>query len=805
MPEYVTDGDQGFVGVNSRLDPSQLQPGVVADARNKRFVNGIAKTRPGVVLLPWSNKAEAEYENKVYAENSIVRYSGRKRRISGGTNSDSFVASGVTNGTFAADTNWTKGTGWTIPGNGFAEVSSASASSNLDQDVGAESGHEYLVTFTLSALNNNTPLAGSIKVFVGHDQANRPTFTTAGTHKCVVTSVGSNEEKLLFQKSDTFVGKISNVIFSEPSEVQLSANQGALSNPNKGPYFQRNASNAGNKITPLDNSGDVNTGWTDLGSRIYSFGTVYGTGVYSDPNSIEYLLVATSTGVYYSREGNLATKLAGETPDGPVTMVQAFNRVVMFRGEDKRPYILKNLLTGFEVITQDDNEEELEENDQGDGTEAIPSSDTGIYFQNRLLIPHSRDLISCSDFLNITRYQPVLASFRINQGSADKLVALHKFDSSTIICLKESSIYMVRNVAGNLMDVILDELTNAYGCASAKSVTSVGRDVWFLSEKRGVCSLGITDSGRVQGKDTPISETIQPLIDRINYNHKEKVASAFFNNRFYLSCPLDNALDPDGNASNNVVLVYDFLNQSWAGYDDSIYVQEWIEITVSGKKRLCYLGHDGTINLYDDEEYGGLEDETVSAAGVVSSSPILDSLTTRGYNLKTPDRKRWHSSRVSLKSLNANFTTSATVDGAKEKSTVRAITTDNTVYEKPFYKANYVATNLNDDFFEPYRQDYSVTLTNDSDVLWLSKESAGVCNLTQYTNQTDCQNNGGKWGWVDTQGFNPSLEQESVHKLRLNETGRYVQITVDGEKGSTGLTSIVVDGLPKNQVLKKEV
>jgi len=805
MPDYVTDGDQGFIGVNSRLDPSQLQPGIVAEAKNKRFVSGVAKTRPGSVLLPWSNKAEADYEDKVYAENSIVRYSGRKRRISGGTNSDHGVADGVVNGTFAADSDWTKGTGWTIPGNGFAEVSSESAQSNLYQDVGAASGHEYLVTFTLSALNNSTSLAGNIKVFVGHDQTDRPTFTAAGTHSCVVTSVGSNEARLLFQKSSDFVGKISNVTFSEPTQVQLSDNQGVLSNPSKGPYFQRNSTNAGSKLTPLNSSGNVNSGWTDLGSRTYPFGTVYGIGVYSDPNSVEYLLVATSTGVYFSREGNLATKLAGKTPDGPVEMVQAFSRVIMFRGEDKRPYILKDLASGFEEITQEDNEEDLEENDQGDGTEAIPSAATGIYFQNRLFIPHSRDLISASDYLSVSRYQPVLSSFRINQGSADKLVALHKFDNSSIVCFKEASIYIVRNVYGNLMDIVLDEITSGYGCASEKSVTSVGRDVWFLSEKRGVCSLGITDSGAVQGIDQPLSEPIQPLVDRINWNHKEKAAAIFFNNRYYLACALDNALDPDGNASNTAVLVYDFLNQSWAGYDDKVYVQDWIEITVSGKKRLCYLGYDGTINLYDDDEYGGLEDEVVSAAGVVSTNPILDSLTTRGYNLKTPDRKRWHSARISLNSLNVNMTTSATVDGVEEKTAIQTISTINTKYDKPFYKADFVATNVNDDFFDPYRQDYSVTLANDSDTFWLSKVSAGVCNLSQYTNQTDCENNGGQWGYVDTQGFNPSLEQESVHKLRLNESGRYVQIVTEGTQGSNGLTSIVVDGLPKNTVLKKEV
>ena len=57
MPEYITDGDQGFYGVNMRLDPALLSPGVASEAKNKRFVNGSAQTRPGVVIMPWGNKA----------------------------------------------------------------------------------------------------------------------------------------------------------------------------------------------------------------------------------------------------------------------------------------------------------------------------------------------------------------------------------------------------------------------------------------------------------------------------------------------------------------------------------------------------------------------------------------------------------------------------------------------------------------------------------------------------------------------------------------------------------------------------
>tara|TARA_Y100001938_G_scaffold78_2_gene98 strand:- start:1655 stop:4000 length:2346 start_codon:yes stop_codon:yes gene_type:complete len=780
MPEYITDGDQGFYGVNMRLDPALLSPGVASEAKNKRFVNGSAQTRPGVVIMPWGNKAGADYDHKVYAANEIVRYSGKKRRWVCSDDSynnqtaceaagetwgvDSFVATGITNGNFATDSVWTKGTGWDINGNqAFITNAVQSDSSNLYQDFGATVGHVYFVKFTIDEINNT----GSIKVFVGHDQASRPTFTTVGTHECIVTSAGNEPQRLLLQANATFVGKISNVSVSEPANVQINATQGPISNNDKGPYFQRNSTNAGAVIAPLDGSGNVNSGWTELtGQRLFSFGTVHGVGVYSDPNSIEYLIVAASDGVYATREGMMAFKLNGLHPDGPVNFVQAFQNLLMFRGDDKEPYIMDDLDEGFKEIAPAETDEDLEENEDGTGLEPIPNTGYGaIYFQNRMLIPHSRDLVSASDFLNVTRYQPVLASFRINQGSADKLVALHKFDRTTVLCFKEQSIFAVRNIYGNLGDLVLDQLTSSYGCASPKSIVSVGRDVWFLSDQRGVCSLQITESGAVQGVDVPLSDPIQPLIDRINWDKSDNATAAFINNRYYLSVCLDDSAD----GNNNAVLVYDFLNQAWSGYDTLVGVKEWVKVTVWGKQRLCYLNYDGAIGLYDDGELGGLKDEALTG-NQITQSVITDKLVTRGYNLKTTDRKHWHEARVNVQTLDSAFNTEATVDGAKETVSVKSVTFDRTKYYKPFYAADYDTTNVNDDFNTPYRQDYAV-----------------IGDFRPKTN-----------------GVFPDLHQESSHKLRLNERGRFAQVVVNGTKGSTKVTSIVVDGLPSTQFFRKD-
>ena len=48
MPQNLSDGDAGFTGVNTRLDPGQLQAGNVASAINMRFERGVAAPRFGI-------------------------------------------------------------------------------------------------------------------------------------------------------------------------------------------------------------------------------------------------------------------------------------------------------------------------------------------------------------------------------------------------------------------------------------------------------------------------------------------------------------------------------------------------------------------------------------------------------------------------------------------------------------------------------------------------------------------------------------------------------------------------------------
>lgn len=105
-----------------------------------------------------------------------------------------------TNGTFATDSDWTKGSGWAIA----AGVASATtASTALSQTVSIIAGATYLVTFTIS-----NSAAGSVAVSLGGGTAGTSRSTDA-TFAEVITA-GSSDSLLAFTGTG-FTGDIDDV------------------------------------------------------------------------------------------------------------------------------------------------------------------------------------------------------------------------------------------------------------------------------------------------------------------------------------------------------------------------------------------------------------------------------------------------------------------------------------------------------------------------------------------------------------------------------------------------------------------
>ena len=554
----LTDGDPGFRGVNSRLDPALIPPSFCSYAKNKRFRDGGAVTRPGIKPMPWSNKHINAYAHQAYAADSIVSFSGQKADDVGSTTAITFVRTTpvtVSNGDFLSATNWVVGN-WSV-GSGLANIVNAGSTSNLYQDLSSTIllGDILEIEIVISLI---TPASGKgVAIFLGtagssYPNGNPEWFTTAGTYKRTFMSRGNNPNRLHIQAYEGVSATLTSITVndSQPASVYISAigtnnaahAYGAASqNYQVGPYFEKKSGTDGAVHLPLTDATTVNsTYWTDLGHRIYPFGTVYGAGVFSDPNSVEYLIVATGDGFYAATANNAAVLLplqAGQTIAEDVNFTQAFSKLFAFRGKDKDVLVMSDIATGFKTITQEETDLDLDENEEV-GTVEVPSADRAIYFQNRLWIPNS-DLIFTSDYINPTRGS-IFSQLRINQGSADALTGIIALTDFQLLAFKSNSIFSISNIYGNLSDIRLENVTTEFGCRAPKTIVEIGSDIWFLSDRRGVVSLQRAEKnspGLWQGEDIAISDDIDPDIQNISWEHSSIATAKFFNNRYYLAAP----------------------------------------------------------------------------------------------------------------------------------------------------------------------------------------------------------------------------------------------------------------------------
>lgn len=363
-------------------------------------------------------------------------------------------------------------------------------------------------------------------------------------------------------------------------------------------------------------------------AAVYPFAHPKTACVFNDPaTSIKWLIICADDAMWFCREHQtprpLTVRVAGVTGtflSADVTsMVQCFDVMIAFRGTALSPLVMTSVDNGFDEV--------LQTSIPADSAylAVIPNADAGLFAQNRLFIPHG-DQIAASDLLDYTRYAPTLQNFRINQGTADKLVVAVKFTESTVILFKSHSIYLAVGVTPSLNDVTLQEITREYGCIARRSPVSLGTMCVFLSEGRGVCAIRPTQYGTLVLDDLPLSEPIQPVIDRINWNYASAACGAYWNNRYYLAVPLDDARWTSGGVTyvgvNNAVLVLNLLTNSWESIDTgaALSPMEFVKMDWRGRERLVALCNDGFFNLLEETFQDQVVSQTSLGANVFSGT-----------------------------------------------------------------------------------------------------------------------------------------------------------------------------------------
>lgn len=269
--------------------------------------------------------------------------------------------------------------------------------------------------------------------------------------------------------------------------------------------------------------------------------TIHGTGIFDDPDDERWILIAADGKVFRCLQGLIVHEVplpAGIVIDGPVFFMQGISKLFLFRGEAKSTLVMNSVYDGFTEVTQENSGA-----GNGTGTLTIPNSAFGLFFQNRAFVVHGRDEIMVSDALNLTRYS-ITNSFRINKGSSDRLTGVYAWNDTTIVVAKERSVYTVSNLIPNALGDYdqprLGVVTREWGIIAPRSMVATGTDLMGLS-RRGVVSIQQTTQNLLQAVDMPVSEPIQPLIDRINWRYAAGAVAAFWDNKYYLAVPMDDA------------------------------------------------------------------------------------------------------------------------------------------------------------------------------------------------------------------------------------------------------------------------
>lgn len=496
--------------------------------------------------------------------------------------------------------------------------------------------------------------------------------------------------------------------------------------------------------TAVTRPGIIEPAWTRAGVT----GPFFGSGVYSDPDDVTWLLLATASGVWRLRDGRTPQFIAlaaGETIAATCELIQCFSKVILFRGLDAAPLAWDGrIISSFAAI---------EPSAEGSGTETIPNADTAELFGDSLIVPLNRDELIFSDRSDYTHFDPVFSQAKINKGTSEKIVRIFPFTTTSVLVLKERSIFVLSNLFGTFADnAKLEVVNNEIGCYARRSVAMVGGDALFLSDT-GVYRVTQVVQERLQTASTPVSDPIEPIMRRVNWKVARAACAAVFGRYYYLAVPLDGAL------VNNAILVLDTITGQWQGYDTAAFtfgVNEFQKAEYQGEQRLFAIDRANSHVFVVGE---GRADQVGDVAYSISAS-----LTTRGYPMRTPTGvKRWRRTAVALATWWPSYTVAVQTDGVNEvQPLAQNQTRDRTKYSV-FGVPDYDPSNANQDQLSPHRYDYSVD------------PSAGAR--------------------FDPQALYLELDQESLERFTLRGIeGRWLAIAVSNAQGTFAVRSITLEG-----------
>jgi hypothetical protein len=275
----------------------------------------------------------------------------------------------------------------------------------------------------------------------------------------------------------------------------------------------------------------------------------------------------------------------------------------------------------------------------------MPSTGWAAYHNNRLWFAKNRDTVAISDVLDPDLYDPFWNSFRAGAGGDDRIVAIHPWVEGQALVFGRKSIWLAtlnQFASTDGSDFSVDTpvsqltlLTNEIGCSARNTIVTAGNFVFFLSDA-GIYRLDRALDLKVRGDTKPLSEPIADLFSQVVQSRVEKSAFGIWHSNRYLVA-LPTSADPlDGN---QLVVAWNALTDTWEYrdiYPSSASVNQILVGTYDNQRRVFSVPRSGNLYLLEQEDTA-LDDNAVNAG----TSPITGSIKTRRYDFGDMHSKRF--------------------------------------------------------------------------------------------------------------------------------------------------------------------
>jgi len=275
----------------------------------------------------------------------------------------------------------------------------------------------------------------------------------------------------------------------------------------------------------------------------------------------------------------------------------------------------------------------------------MPSTGWAAYHNNRLWFAKNRDTVAISDVLDPDLYDPFWNSFRAGAGGDDRIVAVHPWveGQALVFCRKSIWLATLNQFASTdggdfSVDTPVSQLTlltNEIGCSARNTIVTAGNFVFFLSDA-GIYRLDRALDLKVRGDTKPLSEPIADLFSTVVQSRVERSAFGIWHSNRYLVA-LPTSADPlDGN---QLVVAWNALTDTWEyrdTYPSSASVNQILVGTYDNQRRVFSVPRSGNLYLLEQEDTA-LDDNAVNAG----TSPVTGSIKTRRYDFGDMHSKRF--------------------------------------------------------------------------------------------------------------------------------------------------------------------